>query len=86
MIRFLIFSSYLLSLSATSNEVNCNSDNLSFYEDRICEAKKAQSLEKELNKSLQEIKTLIPMAYQIKPDNGEASSSELLLLLEKSQK
>ncbi len=82
----LVFVIAITQLSQAATATDCNSDNLSMYEERICTSKKAGDSTDELKKKLKQLESLISKVYlSEKSASGEASSAEVLAALEVSQ-
>jgi uncharacterized protein YecT (DUF1311 family) len=83
----LVFVVSIILLSQAAVATDCNSNNLSMYEERICTSEKGRDSFEELKKKLQQLQLLIAKVYEsAKSESGEASSSEVLAALEVSQR
>jgi uncharacterized protein YecT (DUF1311 family) len=76
---FFIFTSWQLKAQ------DCDSIELNFFEMRTCVADEVTKLDEQLSNALTELKLIIPKAYSFAPDNTEATRSEVLSALDKSQ-
>jgi uncharacterized protein YecT (DUF1311 family) len=85
MYRVLIPATFISLISWQLNAQDCDSIELSFFEMRTCVADEVAELDKQLSYALSELKLVIPKAYSANPDNNEATSSEVLEALDKSQ-